>query len=235
MHIAIILDGNGRWAQKRHLPRAFGHRAGALRVEECVRISPDLGITELTLYAFSTENWKRSTYEVSSIFRLLRVYFARKAQELKAEDVHVRFIGRRENFSPQVRSTMEWIETLTANCNRLKLNIAIDYGGRDELLRIMRRAADDARAGKLTAAMLDDQWVASHSDLPDSSAPDLLIRTGGEKRLSNFLLWHVAYTEFEFSDDLWPDFTAAKLAAAIDKFRARVRRFGSVPSANAGR
>lgn len=235
MHIAIIMDGNGRWAQRRHLPRAFGHRVGALRVEECVRISPDLGITELTLYAFSTENWKRSTYEVSSIFRLLRVYFARKAQELKAEDVRVRFIGRRENFSPQVRSTMEWIEKLTANCNRLKLNIAVDYGGRDELLRIMRTAADDARAGKLTGAMLDDQWVASHSDLPDSSAPDLLIRTGGEKRLSNFLLWHVAYTEFEFSDDLWPDFTADKLAAAIDKFRARERRFGAVPSANAGR
>lgn len=230
MHIAIIMDGNGRWAQRRSLPRVFGHRAGVSRVEECVRAAPDLGIAELTLYAFSTENWKRTPYEVSSIFRLLRVYFNRKAQELAAEGVRVRFIGRRDRLSDPVRATMKFVEDLTEGCTRLSLNIAIDYGGRDELLRVMQQCARLGAEEGLSPDEIDEDFVARHSDLPHANAPDLVIRTGGERRISNFLLWHVAYSEFIFEDALWPDFTVEKLQQSLETLKGRERRFGGVLS-----
>lgn len=229
MHIAIIMDGNGRWAQRRNLPRAFGHRSGALRVEECVRVAPDLGITELTLYAFSTENWKRPAYEITSIFRLLRVYFTRKAQELRDEDVRVRFIGRRDRLSAPVVTTMRMIEDMTSHCRRLSLNIAIDYGGRHELLEVMRLCAKQGAAQHVSADEIDEDFVSARSCLSGSEPLDLLIRTGGERRLSNFLLWHLAYSELEFVDELWPDFTADALKASIEHFRTRQRRFGGLP------
>lgn len=228
MHIAIVMDGNGRWARKRNLPRAFGHRAGALRVEECVRVAPDLGINELTLYAFSTENWKRPAYEVSSIFRLLRVYFNRKAQELKAENVCVRFIGRRDRLSGPVQSTMKMIETMTAQCNRLRLNIAIEYGGQSELIDIVQRCTELGASGALVSSDIDVDLINRMSFLPESAPPDLMIRTGGERRLSNFLLWHIAYSELHFLDVLWPDFNSELLAEALQQLACRERRFGGL-------
>lgn len=228
MHVAIIMDGNGRWARARNLPRAFGHRVGARRVEECVRAAPGLGVTDLTLYAFSTENWKRSPYEVSSIFRLLRVYFARKAAELRAEGVRVRFIGRRDQLSDAVRATMAQVEDATRECRRLHLNIAVDYGGRNELVRIMQHCATLGARKAVNPKEIDETFVTAASDLPDAPAPDLIIRTGGERRLSNFLLWHLAYSELDFVDDLWPDFSVPALEASLQRFRSRVRRYGRV-------
>ena len=223
----MILDGNGRWAKLRGLPRVFGHRAGVSRVEECVRAAPDLGIKHLTLYAFSTENWKRSPYEVTSIFRLLRVYFNRKAQELRDEEVRVRFIGRRDNLNEQVKATIEYVEDLTSSGERLHLNIAVDYGGQDEIVRVMRNVSVLSRNGHIQASDIDEAFVSSLSDLQASPAPDLIIRTGGDKRLSNFLLWHSAYSELEFCDKLWPDFKVQDLSGIIEDFRRRDRRYGT--------
>lgn len=228
MHVALILDGNGRWATKRGMPRIVGHRAGVLRVEECVRIAPDIGITDLTLYAFSTENWGRPAREVNALFGLLKFYFTHKANELAREGVRVRFIGRRADLHPSVVRIMERVEALTQNETKLNLNIAVDYGGRDEILRIMRRSADMVRDGAITSAQIDEAFVAKHSDLDASGPPDLVIRTGGDRRVSNFLLWHIAYSEFEFVDELWPDFTAAALQAIVSRFDKRERRFGRV-------
>lgn len=226
LHVAIIMDGNGRWAQHRRIPRTFGHRAGAQRVEECVRAAPDIGITCLTLYAFSTENWKRSAYEVSSIFRLMRVYLRRKAEELRQENVRVRFIGRRTNLAEQVLMIMNWVENLTANCNGLQLNIAVDYGGRNELIRIIDRFLAEAHEGGASRT-IDEAAVTLRSDLAAAPPLDLVIRTGGERRISNFLLWHLAYSELEFVDKLWPDFSAADLERSVNAFRSRNRRFGA--------
>lgn len=228
MHVALILDGNGRWATNRGMPRILGHRAGVLRVEECVRIAPDIGITDLTLYAFSTENWRRPAREVNALFALLKFYFTRKAQELASEGVRVRFIGRREDLHRSVVLTMERVEKLTQNGKRLNLNIAVDYGGRDEILRVIRRAAEMVRDGALAAAEIDEAFVARNSDLAESGQPDLVIRTGGDKRISNFLLWHIAYSELEFVDALWPDFTAGALEGIVANFGNRERRFGRI-------
>lgn len=227
LHIAIIMDGNGRWAKSFGKPRVFGHRAGVSQVQECVRAAPDLGIKQLTLYAFSTENWKRTPFEITSIFRLLRVYFIRKAGELRDENVCVKFIGRREKLSNQVQEVMEYVELLTASCGRLQLNIAVDYGGRDEIVRIMRKVSDMSKGGEIDASAINEAFVSALSDLPSMPSPDLIIRTGGDKRLSNFLLWHSAYSEIEFCDKLWPDFKADDLKRIIVEFRGRERRFGN--------
>ena len=227
MHVAIIMDGNGRWAKRQGLPRAFGHRAGAHRVEECVRAAPSIGISSMTLYAFSTENWKRPKYEITAIFRLFRVFFRRKAEELKSENVRVRFIGRRDNLSQQVLETVNWVENLTSDCTGLNLNIAIDYGGRNELVRIIEKVVADSAAGTLCSP-IDEQAITARSDLPLGPPPDLIIRTGGDRRISNFLLWHIAYSELDFVDKLWPDFSDNDLGAAVDRFRARSRRYGGV-------
>ena len=228
MHLAIILDGNGRWAQKRGMPRVLGHRAGVLRVEECVRAAPDFGVTSLTLYAFSTETWQRPAREVNALFGLLKFYFTHKANELAAEGVRVRFIGRRDGLSPSVIRTMTRVEELTQTGRKLDLNIAVDYGGRDEILRVMRHAADLARAGELSSAEIDEDFFRRHSDLADTGYPDLVIRTGGNRRISNFLLWHIAYSELEFVDALWPDFTASSMAEILGRFGNRERRFGRI-------
>lgn len=228
MHVAIIMDGNGRWAEARGLSRTRGHRAGAVRVEDCVRAAPNLGIRELTLYAFSTENWKRPSYEITSVFRILRVYFNRKVRQLTAEGVRVRFIGRRDQLPGPVQATIRFIEEATRDNMRLRLNIAVDYGGQDELIRMMRQCAQRGAEGTLSAEMINEALVLKLSDLPESPPPDLVIRTGGERRLSNFLLWHIAYSELDFVDVLWPDFVLPQLEAAIERFRGRSRRFGGV-------
>jgi len=229
VHIAIIMDGNGRWAQKQELPRTMGHRAGVLAVEECVRAAANLNVTDLTLYAFSTENWKRPRPEISALFRLFNGYFKNKARELKTEGVSVRFIGRRDKLSKAVLKTMHEVETLTKGGTRLILNIGIDYGGRDEILRTTNKLIDGVLSGKISQSDIDEGLFSKYTDLPSNrSDPDLIIRTGGDRRLSNFMLWHAAYSEIEFSDTLWPDFNHIQLAKSIENLNSRNRRFGGL-------
>ena len=229
MHIAIIMDGNGRWAQKQELPRTMGHRAGVLAVEECVRAAANLNVTDLTLYAFSTENWKRPRPEISALFRLFNGYFKNKARELKTEGVSVRFIGRRDKLSKAVLKTMHEVETLTKGGTRLILNIGIDYGGRDEILRTTNKLIDGVLTGKILQSDIDEDLFSKYTDLLFTrSDPDLIIRTGGDRRLSNFMLWHAAYSEIEFSDTLWPDFNHNHLAKSIERLNSGNRRFGGL-------
>jgi undecaprenyl diphosphate synthase len=233
MHIAIIMDGNGRWAQKQELPRTMGHRAGVLAVEECVRAAANLNVTDLTLYAFSTENWRRPRPEISALFRLFNGYFKNKARELKKEGVSVRFIGRRDKLSKAVLKTMHEVETLTKDGVRLILNIGIDYGGRDEILRATNKLIDGVLRRKILPSDIDEDLFSKYTDLPFNRAdPDLIIRTGGDRRLSNFMLWHAAYSEIEFSDTLWPDFDKSHLAASIESLKIRNRRFGGLKHNN---
>jgi undecaprenyl diphosphate synthase len=228
MHVAIIMDGNGRWATERGLPRVFGHRAGVPRVEECVRAAPDLGIKELTLFAFSTENWKRPRPEIVNLFRLMRIYFNRKARDLYAEGVRVRFIGRREALPKVILDTIDYVESLTRDRERLLLNIAVDYGGRDEILRAAGFLIEASKRGELPDGPITEVQLKAMSDLPDATDPDLIIRTGGDRRISNFMLWHAAYSEIEFTPELWPDFTKTRLGEIIGEFAKRERRFGAV-------
>lgn len=179
------------------------------------------------MYAFSTENWKRTPYEVTSIFRLLRLYFSRKAPELKQQGVQVRFIGRRDNLDEQVKQTMEFVEDLTSQGRRLQLNIAVDYGGQDEIVRAMQTACSRAISGKLAISDINEAFISSISDLGSAPPPDLIIRTGGDKRMSNFMLWHLAYSELEFCDMLWPDFSVKDLNRILNEFRGRDRRYGT--------
>lgn len=223
-HIAIIMDGNGRWAKNRGWPRLVGHRRGAERVKQIVRAAPDLGIGWMTVYAFSTENWKRSTEEVLGLMKIFRIYIKREADGLAAEGVRMRFIGARERLDPKLQALMAGIEARTAGNTRLNLTVAINYGGRDEILRASKRLADKIVAGQITdpteadfAACLDTAGI------PD---PDLVIRTSGETRTSNFLPWQSAYAEYEFTPTLWPDFSPEHLAEILDRFGLRDRRFG---------
>ena len=229
VHIAIIMYGNGRWAQKQGLPRTIGHRAGVLAVEECVRAAANLNVTDLTLYAFSTENWKRPRPEISALFRLFNGYFKNKARELKTEGVSVRFIGRRDKLSKAVLKTMHEVETLTKSGTRLILNIGIDYGGRDEILRTTNKLIDGVLTGKISQSDIDESLFLKYTDLPfNRPDPDLIIRTGGDRRLSNFMLWHAAYSEIEFTDTLWPDFDHNHLEKSIEGLNSRNRRFGGL-------
>ncbi|MFD1796178.1 di-trans,poly-cis-decaprenylcistransferase [Paracoccus aurantiacus] len=225
-HVAIIMDGNGRWAQKRGWPRLVGHRRGAERVKQIVRACPDLGVNWLTVYAFSTENWKRSTEEVLGLMKIFRRYIQREADGLAAEGVRMRFIGGRERLDPKLRALMAGIEARTASNTRLNLTVAINYGGRDELLRATTRLAEKIAAGQISDPTEAD--LAACLDTAGSPDPDLVIRTSGETRTSNFLPWQAAYAEYEFTDTLWPDFTPERLAEILDSFGLRDRRFGGV-------
>jgi len=227
-HVAVIMDGNGRWAQSRGRPRLFGHHAGARRVREIVEACPDLGVEYLTIFAFSTENWKRTQTEVAGLMSLFRRYIMKEMQDFVREDVRVRFIGDRYRLEPGLRTLMEEAEEMTAHCTRLNLTIAINYGGRDEVARAMRRLARDVAEGRLEPETVDEQTLPRYLDtrvLPD---PDLVIRTSGEARISNFLLWQSAYAEYEFIDTLWPDFTREIFARVLTQYGARDRRFGAV-------
>ena len=227
------MDGNGRWAQKQELPRTMGHRAGVLAVEECVRAAANLNVTDLTLYAFSTENWRRPRPEISALFRLFNGYFKNKARELKEEGVSVRFIGRRDKLSKAVLKTMSEVETLTQAGTRLILNIGIDYGGRDEILRATNKLIDGVLGRKILPSDVDEDLFSKYTDLPfNRPDPDLIIRTGGDRRLSNFMLWHAAYSEIEFTDTLWPDFDNNHLAKSIEGLKSRNRRFGGLDNGN---
>jgi undecaprenyl diphosphate synthase len=230
-HVAIIMDGNGRWATNKGWPRLVGHRKGAERVKQIVRCAPDLGIRWLTIYAFSTENWKRSTEEVLGLMSIFARYIEREADRLAAESVRMRFIGDRSRLDPKLQRLMTGIEARTAPFSRLNLTVAINYGGRDEIVRAARRVADEVAQGLLRPDEVTDALISSRLDTADLPDPDLVIRTSGETRTSNFLPWQSAYAEFEFTPTLWPDFTPDELAQIVGRFGRRERRFGGVISA----
>ncbi len=226
LHVGIIMDGNGRWAEARGLSRVTGHSRGARRVSEIVSAAPDLGITHLTLYAFSTENWQRPVAEVQGLMRLFRNYIIGRMDSLRAHDVRVRFIGMRHRVPAHLRQLMELLEDKTRHCQRLNLTIAIDYGGRDELTRALRGLAAEVASGALDPAAISEEAIGAALDTRDLPDPDLVIRTSGECRVSNFLLWQATYAEYEFTKIAWPDFDAARLAEAIAAYQRRHRRFG---------
>ena len=225
------MDGNGRWATNRGWPRLVGHRKGAERVKEIVRSAPDRGIKWLTIYAFSTENWKRSTEEVLGLMRIFARYIEREADRLAAEGVRMRFIGDRSRLDPKLQRLMAGIEARTAGFTRLNLTVAINYGGRDEILRALKQIAQDVTAGKIAADAIDEAMLSARLDTHDLPDPDLVIRTSGETRTSNFLPWQAAYAEYEFTQTLWPDFTPAELDEILSRFGNRERRFGGVITA----
>ncbi len=227
-HVAVIMDGNGRWAQMRGRPRLFGHHAGARRVREIVEACPALGVKYLTVFAFSTENWKRTQTEVSGLMKLFRRYIEKEQRALVEAGVRVRFIGDRVKLEDKLVALMDELELLTAENDLIHLTIAINYGGRDEVTRAAKRMAFEVQAGHLRPEDVDAETLARFLDthvLPD---PDLVIRTSGEARISNFLLWQSAYSEYEFVDTLWPDFTAEEFGRIVNGYAARDRRFGAV-------
>ncbi|MDN5569575.1 MAG: polyprenyl diphosphate synthase, partial [Paracoccus sp. (in: a-proteobacteria)] len=223
-HVAIIMDGNGRWATERGWPRLVGHRRGAERVKQIVRACPDMGVDWLTIYAFSTENWKRSTEEVLGLMKIFRRYIEREAAGMSAEGVRMRFIGGRDRLDPKLQDLMAAIEARTAGNTRLNLTVAINYGGRDEILRASTRLAQKIAQGEVASPTEAD--LSDCMDTADQPDPDLVIRTSGETRTSNFLPWQAAYAEYEFTPTLWPDFTPDHLASILDRFGMRDRRFG---------
>ena len=227
-HVAIIMDGNGRWATNRGWPRLVGHRKGAERVKEIVRCAPDLGVRWLTIYAFSTENWKRSTEEVLGLMSIFARYIQREADRLASEGVRMRFIGDRSRLDPKLQRLMSGIETRTAGLSRLNLTVAINYGGRDEIMRAVAAVALDVAEGRLKACDVDETTFSARLDTDDLPDPDLVIRTSGETRTSNFLPWQAAYAEYEFTETLWPDFTPQELATILERFGNRERRYGGV-------
>ena len=227
-HVAIIMDGNGRWATQRGRPRLFGHHAGARRVREMVEACPDLGVKYLTIFAFSTENWKRTQSEVAGLMKLFRRYIEREAKALFQNGVRVRFIGDRQKLDDKLVSLMDNLELYTSGNDKVHLTIALNYGGRDEVTRAAQRLAFEVEQGRLSPKDVDAETLAKFLDtrfLPD---PDLVIRTSGEARISNFLLWQSAYAEYEFVDTLWPDFTAEEFDKILSRYGNRERRFGAV-------
>ena len=225
-HIAVIMDGNGRWAQKRRRPRIIGHRAGARAVNICIDFCIERGVQALTLFAFSSENWDRPQDEVGALMKLFIGALDREIDELDRRGVRLRFIGDRSRLTDAIRARMTDGEARTAGHSRLHLNIAVSYGGRADIAAAARSLAEDVAAGRLQPSDIDETAVASRLALADLPPPDLFIRTGGELRISNFLLWQLAYTEFWFTDLLWPDVDTATLQAALDDFARRERRFG---------
>ncbi len=227
-HVAVIMDGNGRWARQHGRHRLAGHKRGAERAREVVEACPDLGIDYMTLYAFSTENWKRSTREVLGLMSLFGRYIRREADRLSDEGVRMRIIGDRTRIDPKLQRLFSWIESRTRHNDRLHLQVAINYGGRNEIMRATRRVAEAVARGEIAADAIDEATIAAHLDTAGLPDPDLVIRTSGETRISNYLLWQSAYAEYEFTDTLWPDFTAEKLADIVTRFHQRDRRFGAV-------
>ena len=227
-HVAIIMDGNGRWATQRGRPRLFGHHAGAKRVREIVESCPDIGVEYLTIFAFSTENWKRTQVEVAGLMDLFRRYIAKETRALAELGARVRFIGDRERLDAKLVKLMEELEKATAGNSKVNLTVALNYGARDEVSRATKLLAEDVARGLLDPANVDEETVSRYLDtrvLPD---PDLVIRTSGEARISNFLLWQSAYAEYEFIDTLWPDFSREEFASLCASYGERDRRFGGV-------
>ena len=233
-HVAIIMDGNGRWAQQRRRPRLIGHRAGARAVRSCVEFCLERGIGALTLFAFSSENWNRPAEEVGGLMKLFLGALEREVDELHRLGARLRFIGDRSRFDPAILSRMEAAERLTLANSRLQLAIAASYGGRQDITQAARSLAEDVAAGRLAPEAIDEDALSARVALADLPAPDLFIRTGGELRISNFLLWQLAYTELWFTETLWPDVDAATLQRALDDYATRERRYGLTSAQLAG-
>ncbi|MBI4042096.1 MAG: isoprenyl transferase [Deltaproteobacteria bacterium] len=227
-HIAIILDGNGRWAKNRNLPRIQGHVIGAQRVKEIVTYCAKIGLPALTLFAFSTENWRRSKTEVAFLMRLLRRYIRGERENILNNNIVLRILGNQQSLPPIVADELADIVHVSQKNSGMKLNFALAYGGRDEIIRAARKLASSCQEGSLTPAGINEETFAEALDTVELPDPDLLIRTSGEKRISNFLLWQMAYTEMYYTDTLWPDFSVDHLEKAIEDFFRRDRRFGKV-------
>ena len=232
VHIAIIMDGNGRWASRRRLPRVAGHKAGVGPVRSTVETCGRLGIKVLTLYAFSVENWKRPRAEIETLWRLLRFYLRKELPELQKNDVKLQAIGRLEALPPDVRRELDAVVDATARNRGLLVNLALNYGGRAEIVDAVNAAIDLARIeGRLDSLHFDEEMLAAHLYTACCPPPDLLIRTSGEMRISNFLLWQIAYSELYVTETLWPDFSRTHLLAAILEYQKRDRRYGGLSAA----
>lgn len=227
-HVAIILDGNGRWAKKRFMPRNYGHMQGAKVVEQICEDADSIGIKYLTVYAFSTENWNRPQDEVEALMKLLRNYLKDCIKRANNNNMRVRVIGEKSRLSDDIRSKIDELEECSKNNTGLNFTIALNYGSRDEIVRAVREISKDVKDGKISESDIDDKMISDYLDTREIPDPDLLIRTSGEERLSNFLLWQLAYTEFYFTDVLWPDFNKKELIKAVEKYNERDRRFGKV-------
>jgi undecaprenyl diphosphate synthase len=229
-HVAVIMDGNGRWARARSLPRAAGHKQGVEALRRAVRAAADLGIEYLTVYSFSSENWSRPESEVKHLFALLRRFVGQDVADLHSGGIRIKVIGERANLSPDIVELIEYCENLTQANEGMTLVIAFNYGARQEMTSAVKAVAADIQSGKLELDDINDEVIASRLSTQNIPDPDLLIRTSGEQRLSNFLLWQCAYTEFVFVSEHWPSFNKDVLARAIDEFRNRDRRFGGLKS-----
>lgn len=227
VHVGIIMDGNGRWAQSRGLPRIAGHRQGAESVRRAVKASVDLGVRYLTLYGFSNENWKRPEAEVSALMGLLRLYLRQEIEELHQMGVRIRFIGQRQRLAPDIVSLIEDAESRTVENTNLTLVVALSYGARQEITEAARAIAAKVKSGDLDLTAIDEDVLAAHLETVNIPDPDLVIRTSGEQRVSNFLLWQLAYAELVFTDTHWPDFSRSDLEEAINEFHRRERRYGA--------
>lgn len=227
-HVAIILDGNGRWAKKKHLPRNMGHVQGSKTVEKIVEDAHNLGIKYLTVYAFSTENWKRPQNEVDALMKLLRDYLKTCIKRASKNNMKVRVIGDITGLSNDLQDKIIELEKATAENTGINFTIALNYGSRDEMVRAMKHMAEDLEAGKILKKDITEDTFSKYLDTKGLPDPDLMIRTSGEERLSNFMLWQLAYTEFYFTDVLWPDFNKKELKKAIEYYNGRDRRFGGI-------
>ena len=225
-HVAIIMDGNGRWAKKRSLPRIMGHRAGADALRRVSRFAGHMGIEYITVYAFSTENWKRSDKEVSGLMSLMLDYLKNAEKELGGDEVRIRVIGDPTRFSDEIQQQIKRVEAVTKDNKAVTVTLALNYGGRDELVHAVKAIAKEVQNGKTDPDSIDEKTVSRHLYTYDMPDPDLVIRTSGELRLSNYLLWQTSYTELYFTDTLWPDFDEKEFTKAIDAYLSRSRRFG---------
>ena len=226
-HVAVILDGNGRWAKSKGLPRKMGHVQGGKNVEDMLYVADELGIKYFTVYAFSTENWKRSEDEVNALMALLRSYLMSGFRKAANNNVRIRIIGDKTALAQDIQDTIQKLEEDSKENTGLQFQIAINYGGRDEMIRMMKKMCESAKCGEISVEDITEEYVSNHLDTQGIPDPDLLIRTSGEQRISNFLLWQLAYTEFYFADCHWPDFNKEELLKAIESYNARDRRFGN--------
>ena len=232
-HVAIIMDGNGRWAARRGLPRSAGHKAGVDALRRAVRAAADLGIEYLTIYSFSSENWSRPVVEVSFLLDLLRRFIRQDVAELHHSGVKIKIVGSRDDLEPGMVSLLDDAERLTQENSKLNLVVAFNYGSRQEISRAISAIARKLESGEISRADISPEMISRNLDTAGIPDPDLLIRTGGEQRISNFLLWQCAYTEFVFVDEFWPDFSKEIFVRALEEFRLRDRRFGGIEAQTA--
>lgn len=227
-HVAIILDGNGRWAKKKGMPRTYGHVKGCENLEKICSVAKELGVKYLTVYAFSTENWKRSKEEVDALMKLFRNYMKKCIKISRDNKMQVRVIGDPTAFDPDLQEKIKELEEYSSQYDELYFQIALNYGSRDEIKRAVQKMAEDVKAEKLNPEEISEQTISDYLDTKGLPDPDLLIRTSGEERLSNFLMWQLAYTEFYFTDVPWPDFSKEELEKAIEQYNSRDRRYGGI-------